>query len=177
MATATLISIDEYLHTGYERDVEYVDGELKERPVVFSIHGILQGLLTHWFFDHAEEWNITAAVEVRTRVSPSRVRLPDVVIGPRKRWPETLVEPPLLVIEILSPSDTFGHIEAVVADYRKMGIASIWVIQPSTRSGWVCDGEPWVSARLLAVKDSPIYVDLKQLFASLDASYGESNAE
>lgn len=170
MATATLISMDEYLHTGYERDVEYVDGELRERPVVFSVHGLLQTLLGAWFTAHAKEWNIKAAVEVRTQVSATRVRLPDVVVGPRRRWPETLVEPPLLVIEILSPSDTFGHLDEVIADYRAMGIANIWVIQPSKRLGWVCDTEPWVAARRLAVKDSPIHVDLDALFAALDES-------
>ncbi len=170
MATAALVSIDEYLHSGYERDVEYVDGELKERPVVFSVHGLLQGLLMQWLLNHAKEWDIKAAVEVRTRVSESRVRLPDVVVGPRRRWPETLVEPPLLVIEILSPSDTFGHIEEVIADYQKMGIPSIWVIQPSKRSGWICDAEPWVATTMLRVKNSPVYVDLDALFRTLDES-------
>ncbi len=136
MAAAALVSIDEYLHTGYERDLEYVDGELKERPVVFSVHGLLQALLVTWFTTHSKEWNIKAAVEVRTRVSPTRVRLPDVVVGPRRRWPETLVDPPLLVIEILSPSDTFGHIEEVVADYQKMGIrASGSSIPPGVPDG------------------------------------------
>ncbi len=170
MATAMLVLIDEYLHTGYERDVEYVDGELKERPVVFSVHGLLQGLLAQWFLNRAEEWDIKAAVEVRTRVSANRVRLPDVVVGARRRWPETLIEPPLLVIEILSPSDTFGHIEEVIADYQAMGIPGIWLIQPSKRSGWMCDTEPWVPATMLRVKNSPVYVDLEALFAALDES-------
>ncbi len=173
MATATLIPINAYLTTGYERDVEFVDGELKERPVVLSVHGLLQGLLMQWFLNHAENWGIKAAVEVRTRVSPTRVRLPDVVVGPRRHWPQVLVEPPLLVIEILSPSDTFGHIEEVIADYRKMGVPSIWVIHPSSRSGWICDTDPWLPARRMQVKGSPVHIDLDALFALLDRSDGE----
>ncbi len=41
MATTTLLSLDEYLKTAYERDVEFVDGGLRERPVVLSAHGLL----------------------------------------------------------------------------------------------------------------------------------------
>ncbi len=170
MATATLISIEEYDHMSFERDVEYVDGELRERAVVVSVHGLLQAQLATWFMNRSKEWGIKAAVEVRTRVSPTRVRLPDVVVGPRRRWPETLTEPPLIAIEIISPSDTFGHLEEVVADYQAMGIPNIWVIHPAKQLGWVASREPWVESRVLRAAESPAYVDLDELFRLLDES-------
>ena len=168
MATAALISLEEYLHTGFERDMEYVDGELRERPVVFSIHGLMQVQIAAWFMNHGMEWNLKVAVEVRTRVAPTRVRLPDVVVGPRRRWPQTLVEPPLLVVEIISPSDTFGHMDELVADYRAMGIPNIWIIHPTRRLGWVANREPWVEARMLQAEGSPAFLDVDALFANLD---------
>ena len=56
MATATLISIDEYLQTSYDPDVEFVDGVLKERAVAMSVHGLVQGLLAAWFSNRGKEW-------------------------------------------------------------------------------------------------------------------------
>ncbi len=168
MATTALVSMQDYERMPFERDVEYIDGELKERGMVMSVHGLMQGRFMIWFGSHEKEWGIKAAVEVRTRVAADRVRLPDVVVGPRKRWPQTLVEPPLIVIEIVSPSDSFSDIQDVVADYQQMGIENIWVVNPQKRMGWVCEPDKWVSARLLRARTGPIYVDLDQIFAELD---------
>jgi hypothetical protein len=50
MATATLVSIEEYLrNTSHQPNVEYIDGELKERPEVVRAHGLRQGLICTWF--------------------------------------------------------------------------------------------------------------------------------
>ncbi len=173
MATATLLSIDEYLRTMYDPDVEFVDGVLKERAVVMSVHGLVQGLLAQWFLNHGKEWGIKAAVEVRTRVSPNHVRLPDVVVGLRRKWPETLVEPPLIVVEVISPSDAYGEIEEKIAEYQAMGIPNIWLIHPGKRLGWTCNCEPWVPTERFQATASPIYVDLATLFAELDESDSE----
>ncbi len=173
MATATLVSIDEYLRTMYDPDMEFVDGVLKERAVVMSVHGLIQSLLATWFTNHGKEWGIKAAVEVRTRVSQKHVRLPDVVVGLRRKWPETLVEPPLIVIEVISPSDAYGEIEEKIAEYQAMGIPNIWLIHPTKRLGWTCNREPWVPTERFQAVDSPIYVDLATLFAELDESDGE----
>ena len=167
MAT-TLISIDEYLHnTTYRPDVEYIDGELRERPVVFSIHGKLQSLLSHWFLQHEEAWGIDVAVEVRTRVSPTRVRLPDVVIDRAGRWPETLVSPPLIVIEILSPNDSYTETQRLAQDYRTMGIQNIWLLDPATRTARTCENKAWVEVSRFEVTGTEIYIDVDKLFAKL----------
>lgn len=81
MATTTLISVDDYLaNTSFRPDVEYIDGELKERTKVVSAHRLCQSLISGWFFSHEEDWGVRAGVEVRTRVTATRVRLPDVVV-------------------------------------------------------------------------------------------------
>ena len=46
MATPTIVSIDEYLGSSFHPDVESIDGQLKERPVVFSAHGLLPSLIS-----------------------------------------------------------------------------------------------------------------------------------
>ena len=168
MATTT-ISVQEYLEGPVPQpDVEYLDGELKERPVVFSVHGLLQGLLCSWFRDHRMEWNVKAAVEVRMRVSPTRIRLPDVVVGQRRKWPQVLVEPPLIVIEILSPSDSYTEVRRMAHEYHAMGVRNIWLVDPETRTAEFLQAGNWMAAIRLEIAGSPIYLDLSEIFAELD---------
>jgi hypothetical protein len=61
MATATLISLEEYLRTAYHPDCDYVDGVLEERNVGEWNHGDLQGEIVHYLKVHRREWNIRAA--------------------------------------------------------------------------------------------------------------------
>lgn len=47
--TATLLSIEEYLHTSYSPDVDFVDGELEERNLGAFEHARLQYVLAAFF--------------------------------------------------------------------------------------------------------------------------------
>lgn len=53
-------------------------------------------------------WQVRVVVEIRTRVAKTRVRLPDVVVDHARYWPQTLVKPLLLVVEILSTTDSMA---------------------------------------------------------------------
>ena len=167
MAT-TGISIEEYNRTSYHPDCEYLGGELRERPVVQTVHGLLQVLLASWFSSHKQEWGIKAGVEIRTQVTADRVRLPDVVVLARGAYPQTLVEPPLIVIEILSPDDSYVEIKRLAVEYQTMGVRNIWLFDPETRTAEMWTGSGWLAAERLAVSDSPIYVDVAAIFAELD---------
>ena len=170
MATSTVVSIDDYLKKSYRPDVEFIDGELKERPVVKRTHGRLQSLISIWFGNHEAEWSVEVAVEVRTRVSATRVRLPDVMIDHTGPKPETLVAPPLIVIEILSPGDSYVETQRLAQDYQQMGIQNIWLIDPDTRTGRVCKGADWIGVRRFEVGGTAIYMVLDELLARLDRS-------
>ena len=168
MATQTLISIDEYFSgLSSKPDCEYIDGRLKERPVVKRVHGRLQSLLSLWFGRHEEAWGVEVAVEVRTQVSPTRVRLPDVVVDWAGDRPDILVDPPLLVIEILSAGDSYTETQRVAQDYLTMGIPNIWLIDPDTETARSCEGKAWAERTRLEVAGTPIYVDIAELFARL----------
>ncbi len=169
MATTTPIALESYLENySYTPDVEYLDGELQERPVVSRKHGRLQSILSAWFDRHEEEWDVEVAVEVRTRVSSTRVRLPDVVVDWAGDRPEVLVQPPLLVIEILSERDSYSSTQRLASDYVKMGIPNIWLIDPETRSARVCEGNAWTEKKRLEIAETAIYVDVDELFARLE---------
>ncbi len=172
MATAaTTINLTEYLRTSYHPDVEYVRGELKEKPVPTYLHGIVQIILGSWFLNHRKEWGIVVASEVRTQVDEDHVRLPDIVIvrtgGGR---PRTLVQAPLVAIEILSPDDSYADLRERAGDLRTMGVENIWLLDPERRTAEVWTGTHWQPAdgsRLTAV-NAPVFLDLNWLWAEMD---------
>jgi Uma2 family endonuclease len=172
MATTTaLIPIEEYLRTSYHPDVDYIDGHIEERNLGEYDHGLLQAELTIWFGNHRKEWNIRVIPELRTRVSTSRVRIPDICLvptdGPREQVRTT---PPILCIEILSPEDRMARILLRMDDYLHMGVKNLWIIDPVERAAFTysASGLQLVSADRITIPNSPIYLDLKNLFAELD---------
>lgn len=168
MATQVRISLQEYLETSYRPDREYIDGEVRERNVGKWEHARLQALLAAWFLSKESAWQVMASTEQRTRVAASRVRVADLVIVEAGPQPDVIAEPPVLVVEILSPDDTYSDLEERVTDYRRMGVKAIWAIDPKTRSGRMCLGDDWKSARRLEVPGTPIFVELDDLFSWLD---------
>jgi Uma2 family endonuclease len=122
MATIAGISIEQYLKTSYTPDCEYIDGELREKPEVGFPHGNIQALLSAWFVNHAHEWRIRVAVETRTRVTNSKVRLPDLVVVPLDvSAPQGALEsPPLIAIEVLSLDDSYNDLRQRARDLRAM---------------------------------------------------------
>ena len=174
MARQTIISLDEYLKHIPDPDVEYVDGHLKERPVVAPMHGVLQSEICLWFGQHRQEWKLLAGVEVRTQVAPDSVLLPDVVVHPMRDWPlgegapQRFTKPPLIVIEILSPGDPMSEMEYKCDASAIMGIQNIWVINPMRRSGRIWKQGDWVATTRFDAGMNGIYLDINWLFAQID---------
>lgn len=172
MASATQIPVSEYLDTVYHPDREYVDGELRERNVGKWEHARLQFLLALWFGKHELEWDVIGSTEQRLRVSPNRIRIPDLVFLRPGPQPDILVDPPLLIIEVLSPDDKYSDLQERCQDYIQMGVETVWIIDPKTRSGRMCSGAEWLAAERLEVAGTPIYVELPRLFAQIDTQAG-----
>ena len=99
MATSVQIPIAEYLKTSYRPDREYIDGEVVERNLATWEHGRVQILVGIWFGAHESEWGVMVASEWRARVSPTRVRIPDVTVVLAGPQPPVLEQAPLLAIE------------------------------------------------------------------------------
>ena len=163
------ITIEEYLRTSYRPDVEFLDGQLEEKPMGPWDHGFIQGLIFTWFLQRGEEWNVVPSIDVRTRVSTDHVRLPDVVVDWAGPHPPVLVEAPLLAIEVLSPSDSHSALRQRAKDYTAMGIPNIWLIDPDTRTAEACEGAFWVDRERLEIGGTAIFLDVPALFAALDA--------
>jgi len=170
MATLAHIPLIEYLDRSYRPDCEYVDGEIRERNVGTWEHARLQWLLALWFGRHEKEWGIVGSTEQRVRVSANRVRVPDLVVLAAGAQPDVLTEPPLLVIEILSPDDSYSDTQERAQDYRAMGVETVWIIDPKTRTGRMCSGAVWVEAGRLEVKGTALFVELAEIFGRLTSA-------
>lgn len=127
-------SLLEYLRTSYHPDCDYVDGEVQERNWGEFDHGASQAFLGSWFYQRRQDWQLRVLDEMRVRVSAARVRIADLCLMSRSQSVEqVLTKPPLAVIEILSPEDRIGRYNERLADYRRMGIPNVWVIDPANR--------------------------------------------
>jgi Uma2 family endonuclease len=170
-ATETAVSLETYLRTEYRPDVEYIHGQLKEKPAPEFLHGVVQVILGSWFRDHRKEWNILVAVETRTQVDVDHVRLPDVVVVRKGEGAHgALVKAPLIAIEILSPSDSYADLRERATDLRAMGVQNIWLLDPHRRNAEVWTGKHWQSfdSQRLEAVDAPVYLDLDWLWAAVN---------
>jgi Uma2 family endonuclease len=169
MATALRIPLHEYLGKSYRPDREYVDGEIRERNVGKYEHARVQALLACWFGNHEQEWGVQVVTEQRVKVSPTRVRIPDVALLTLGAQPDVIVDAPLLAIEILSPDDSYSDTQERAQDYRLMGVETVWIVDPKTRTGRMCSGNEWVECARLEAKGTPLYVNLPDIFSQLTA--------
>ncbi len=134
MAT-TLVSVEEYLHSTYEPDAEYVDGVIEERPMGENRHSAWQATLAYFFMMHRREWVIRVRPELRTKTSERRYRVPDVAILDAALPEEPIATtPPLIAFEILSPEDRLSRLIVRLGDFEAMGVSSIYVIDPIDNS-------------------------------------------
>ena len=167
MATTLQIPIEQYLGKSYRPDREYVDGEIRERNVGKYEHARVQALLARWFGNHEQEWGVQVVTEQRVRVCLTRVRIPDVALLRLGAQPDVIVDPPLLIVEILSPDDSYSDTQERARDYREMGVETVWIVDPKTRTGRMCSGAEWVEASRLEVKGADLYVNLPDIFSQL----------
>ena len=127
----TLVSLEEYLNTSYEPDVEYVDGELVERTMGTTLHGILQTIVTSYFHQARHTYRIRSMTDVRLFVTAIRYRIPDVAVV-EAPFPggKVLMEAPAIAVEILSPEDRFAELREKCSEYVAIGIANVVILDP-----------------------------------------------
>ena len=129
-----VMSVEEYLHTSFEgSDCEYLDGEIVERNMGNTSHGRTQLTLGFLFRLEEKRTGLFVVTEVRQRVTPSRFRIPDVAVFLGRPAEEVPPNPPYVAIEILSPDDRANYLIPKLAEYRRWGVANIWVVDPDAK--------------------------------------------
>jgi Uma2 family endonuclease len=138
MAAGTLVSLEEYLHTSYEPDCDYVDGEVQERNLGEFEHSCSQAEIVYYLRTRYPQLRRRVLSGQRVQVKATRFRIPDVCVlaedAPREKVIKTA---PVLCIEILSPEDRMSRYLDRINDYFAMGVPACWIVDPIARRGWV----------------------------------------
>src|SRR5436190_13362124 len=125
MGSTTLISLDEYLNTSYEPDMELVDGVLVSRNVGTQRHGLLKAIVAAYFSRYKRSHAIKVFTGGRLLVDATTGphRIPDVMVltSPYRKG-KVVVDVPAIVLEIKSPEDTFDDIVSRCFDYEKLEV-------------------------------------------------------
>jgi Uma2 family endonuclease len=137
MPAGTQISVEEYLHTVYRPDCDYVDGVVEERNLGERDHSWIQGRLVAFFLTRFKETGIAALPEWRFQTTPTRFRIPDIVVTRGKPDEQILTKPPLLCIEIVSPEDRISRTNLRIQEYLDFGVPVVWLVDPAERRVWV----------------------------------------
>ena len=138
MAIAELVSVEQYLHTDFEPDAEFVEGRIVERPMPNWEHSRVQIYLAIALFGMERVAGFFAVTEQRIRTRPDRFRVPDLcVVTERPIWRSIVTTPPHLCVEILSPENRMPDILEKVREYLAFGVEWVWVIDPDTCSGQI----------------------------------------
>jgi Uma2 family endonuclease len=171
MGTAVLVSEEEYLHTSYEPDCDFVDGYLLGRNVGERKHSILQRELIVFFAGLRKVSKVECFPEQRIRVAPRRYRIPDLCVyrepAPRDR---VFADPPFIAIEILSPEDRMSRMRIKIGDYLRFGVSYVWIIDPEERKADVYTPAGFYEAKdlILRSEDPRIELSLSEIFRALD---------
>ena len=167
MSVRTLISVDDYLASSYEPDCDFVDDHIEERNVGEWSDAKLQLRVGAYLLTQYGDLGIHVATELRIRVAPKRIRIPDICVylsDPGERVPSA---PPFLCIEILSPEDRMSRVEVRINDYLAMGVRYVWVLDPETRQAFqatAAEGLRETKDRTLRTSGPVFELPLDQIF-------------
>lgn len=169
MSVAHAVSLEEYLHTTYRPDCDWIDGELRERNLGQFDHARLQTLLAVLLELHSRKWGVMVVVEQRLRITATRYRIPDLLVVPADYDRSPIVSiAPLLCIEILSPDDTLREIVERSEDYLSLGTPQVWIFDPSKKHAYVKSSKGFHEADpATTLASGAIEISLPELFQQL----------
>jgi Uma2 family endonuclease len=132
-----MVSVEEYLHTSYRPDCDYVDGEVQERLWGEFDHSRAMTEILCYLITRYPGLRRRVLPSLRVRVSATRVRVPDICVLAEDAPEEQVVMfPPVLCIEILSPEDRMTRFMEKLKDFVEMGVPACWIIDPIARRAW-----------------------------------------
>jgi Uma2 family endonuclease len=135
----TQIGVEEYLGLVFNDrpEPDYVHGEVVERSLPTLVHGQIQALLILLLGRLLPKVHLTLLTEPRLQIESDLYRVADVAVyrGPR---PEGRfgTSPPYIAIEIVSPDDRYNDLTGRLEDYRRWGVAHVWLVDPQRKRLW-----------------------------------------
>ena len=116
---------------------EVIKGRLKELAPAGGEHGYLEAEVAFKLKEVEHGYVLVGEVGIVISRNPLTVRAADIVYVSKDRLksvPKGMLEvPPDLVVEIISPSNTFEEVEEKVADYLNFGVGRVLLIDPNAK--------------------------------------------
>jgi Uma2 family endonuclease len=156
IATTKRIAIEEYLtyNDGTDTRYELVDGELVRMSLGTGEHGDISEFINDRFKAEIKRLGLAwVAKDMKIGIQSPRgtrwetARIPDVVVLPLEQWNglkkrESLIPlnepPPLLVVEVVSPSTVTVDYRAKHSEYAVLDIPEYWIVDPIDLKVTVC---------------------------------------
>ncbi len=158
------VSVEEYLHSSFPGvDREYRDGTLVERSMPDYLHGKTQALLIALFMTLRRTLSLYPCAETRMMLRSGRFLIPDVAVFHRVEPGLVPDTPPLIAVEILSPSDRLAEVREKLEEYKAWGVPHIWLVDPHSRRLYSC-GEGLREVSFFKVGELDIEVTPEQIF-------------
>src|SRR5436305_1434514 len=113
MATSTRISLEEYFRTHYEPECELINGELRPKPMPTGPHSEMQAQLQRLLWPYEQLGQGKVLPELTLLLADESVLIPDLVFRRRGQTydqNQVLNTPPMLCVEITSPSQSFSEL-------------------------------------------------------------------
>ena len=144
MATKTLMTATVFWKSGPQTDgFELVRGELIPMPPPGDQHGIVCVNVSFLLKSYTKQIGHGVVMSndsgIVTEKDPDSVRGVDVALYLSPAWqgqsaPEGYTDqPPDLIVEVRSPSQSWSHVVAKVAEYLKMGVQLVWIVDPKVK--------------------------------------------
>jgi Uma2 family endonuclease len=179
MATATLMTAEEFdaLLQETDADLELIDGEAIEIMSANIEHNLLSSALTGHIQPRLRELSWGHIVPETLFVFGEHRYRPDLALigaarlakADRRRIPVRIV--PNIAVEIVSPSESFTHLDRKIAGYLDHGADEVWVFVIDTRHVYVhtTEGTRRIGprGRLTTPVVPGLEVDLDSVFAGL----------
>lgn len=170
-ASSLPVSVEDYLHTVYKPDVDFVDGTLEERHLGEIDHWRVQRSLLQALIPGESQHGYFVVQETRLQVSPTRFRVPDTCLMRQEDLPERiLTRAPLLCIEVMSPEDRLPRLVQKCHEYLAMGVPTVWILDPIRRAAHILGSDSSlteVRSGTLDLVDPPVCLSLQAAFSGL----------
>ncbi len=138
-----LITGEELLAMGDCGPCELIDGKIVEMSPPGGEHGRIEIRLGRYLDvyveDHHLGWVVGGETGIYTQRNPDRVRGVDVAFFTKEALPDgpptAFIEAaPALVVEIMSPGNTWAEMRDKIREFFAIGAGEVWIVEPATRS-------------------------------------------
>ena len=159
------VSVEEYLSTCYDPDMEFVDGALVERNIGDWLHSLVQSSVLVALRKKYPHLKVVAGL--RSKTANTRYRIPDVSVLPAPPSTEYLLDAAFLVVEVLSKGDVMSVVIAKLKEYAAKGVPNIWLVDPRLRLMWVYRPPALVELKgeVIATVDGSVELSRGEIFA------------